>query len=737
MNWPYYPDEGITAPQSLVDDHRPIMHTDRRIAPIVSIRSKLLPGGSVLTAPGSHGHLPDVAAVKAMASSETTAISSELQDSATSALPPSPLVAGESTVSSLMSVSLSDALIDHVVTSSPKAVLKEHISSPDVATLITSQPLGLGCEPATDHGQIMRDALSRSQSSQSSPAWIPLNRKARRMRVPAGRASLPLSINTTAHSTNPRCITLSPSCGPPPLNRNSRPPPPVNYSTRPFDTPTSSAHPSPAPQFGTEMVDPSDPNIQPPAGLEDVEMGNMDCSNAQHATSEPMNNAEDWVDGIPESQQYRDISFSFSGSDGRESSLPPVSPASSPVTRNSSNSAMDKVVSLFERFTSKTLPIVEKLDARLTALEATVQTGEDLPSGNTIIEDNSVYDGNVEFATFAAPRRSRASTNKVYSTPKKKRGTHTGPDNHYNDMIRRLMRYLLTPLEFRQEMTVTNAQQEIQAPVHAYPSDEALLEFQDGSGEGPSYSDFSIAWLPKGVGRAHPLRKATKGWNEEAAHVFAAAFVDRLNAHHYDPDCQEWEESWKGTGELVLRFLSKLQNFNATFEKAYAERAGTTEEYRAKEIANRKRTNANSRRTSTYHIRELTVLYSPNLADEHRHQYLSVLRTLGAAGMTSDESETEGSEVKNPIDKIWRSRTIKAIFGSVDCGYDKKTKLGTDRRGAPKRIVGMPSKRVNDTPIPGLSCTFYDTTWLSKLPAARLRALKVGPPMELPPLIEL
>lgn len=168
------------------------------------------------------------------------------------------------------------------------------------------------------------------------------------------------------------------------------------------------------------------------------------------------------------------------------------------------------------------------------------------------------------------------------------------------------MRELLTPVEYREEgMPVDEVNDDPVAPIHSPPSNEELLQFAEGKIPGPTFADFSIAWLPPGMGRTgtvKQLRDAARRWNEEAAYVFATTFLDRLRAQHYSPASDDWKSVWKEQDELESRFLSKLQNYNGTFEEQHCNAATVSQEnrtlYLEKETARHKRVNANARRAS-------------------------------------------------------------------------------------------------------------------------------------------
>ena len=101
-------------------------------------------------------------------------------------------------------------------------------------------------------------------------------------------------------------------------------------------------------------------------------------------------------------------------------------------------------------------------------------------------------------------------------------------------------------------------------------------------------------------------------------------------------------------------------------------------------------------------------------------KYETVLRLLGPAGMSSDESSAEnGVKQYVTMKKVWRHKDVGFLLQTLDALYrrDRLNALTNKRRGAQPRLRKTGTKTSSRTPPPpGLPITAFDPTWLEAQP---------------------
>lgn len=111
-----------------------------------------------------------------------------------------------------------------------------------------------------------------------------------------------------------------------------------------------------------------------------------------------------------------------------------------------------------------------------------------------------------------------------------------------------------------------------------------------------------------------------------------------------------------------------------------------------------------------------------------------ILATLGAGGMSSDESELDRDERKVYYVKkmSWRGKPLTSRMVTIDKDRNFKNCYEHTSGNAPrprKRRL-HPTESSRDA-IPGLPLNFYDSDWWKRLSGAQKAELRAQPPMEL------
>ncbi|KIJ47662.1 hypothetical protein M422DRAFT_66480 [Sphaerobolus stellatus SS14] len=112
-----------------------------------------------------------------------------------------------------------------------------------------------------------------------------------------------------------------------------------------------------------------------------------------------------------------------------------------------------------------------------------------------------------------------------------------------------------------------------------------------------------------------------------------------------------------------------------------------------------------------------------------------ILEVLGPDGVSSDETDTEGSPPNAPrflrIPQIWRRKFLDSTMSRVDeMPRQIPDSCHSLRKGQPERIrIGDHPTQVNSTAIKGLPIDIYDEDWLME--SGALPYLEAQPAIEL------
>lgn len=101
--------------------------------------------------------------------------------------------------------------------------------------------------------------------------------------------------------------------------------------------------------------------------------------------------------------------------------------------------------------------------------------------------------------------------------------------------------------------------------------------------------------------------------------------------------------------------------------------------------------------------------------------------------MSSDETETEATEIYNVKRRDWRSKTLVNYLRIVDADYNKINGYGNPRPGNRPRKRRRPGnvKISLRKAVPGLPRNFYDDTWYETLSNRQKHHLAPMDPVEM------
>ena len=103
-----------------------------------------------------------------------------------------------------------------------------------------------------------------------------------------------------------------------------------------------------------------------------------------------------------------------------------------------------------------------------------------------------------------------------------------------------------------------------------------------------------------------------------------------------------------------------------------------------------------------------------------------VLDTLGAGGMSSDDSDVDelGQSVYRAKNMIWRDQNILRKLTDIDSHRNPTNAYGNTRAGnPPRRRQHHGRKGTLRAAIPGLPINFYDANWYASLTPGQKRNL--------------
>ncbi|KAF8950169.1 hypothetical protein BDZ97DRAFT_1771677 [Flammula alnicola] len=113
----------------------------------------------------------------------------------------------------------------------------------------------------------------------------------------------------------------------------------------------------------------------------------------------------------------------------------------------------------------------------------------------------------------------------------------------------------------------------------------------------------------------------------------------------------------------------------------------------------------------------------------------SILETLGAGGMSSDESELEADGRKVYFVKRmgWRRRALTGRMTMIDRDRNVTTAYNNTRAGNPPRLRKQRNNPAETTrnALPGLPLNFYDQDWYNQLTDRQTKEIGAAPAVEL------
>jgi hypothetical protein len=129
-----------------------------------------------------------------------------------------------------------------------------------------------------------------------------------------------------------------------------------------------------------------------------------------------------------------------------------------------------------------------------------------------------------------------------------------------------------------------------------------------------------------------------------------------------------------------------------------------------------------------------------NGTDEAWNTLHTVVDTLTAGGMSSDESETDeyGRTIFVVKKLSWRDREINHMMRRVDQDHNRTNGMGNRRAGNPPRIrvIRRGARDSMREAVPGLPHNFYNPTWYAGLTNREQRELDAQPAIELPDIVD-
>ncbi|KAF8580824.1 hypothetical protein K439DRAFT_279503 [Ramaria rubella] len=202
-----------------------------------------------------------------------------------------------------------------------------------------------------------------------------------------------------------------------------------------------------------------------------------------------------------------------------------------------------------------------------------------------------------------------------------------------------------------------------------------------------------------------------------ASRIFSDEFFKRQTAgkyqHHNHP------EAFLDPEKISILFRKKLLYYSKIHREVLIELQGTNKQRILLHFQTKQRykyVRRRSRRQDSLDIRLRTVGQHPEWSPE----WGNIVKELGVAGMSSDETDTENKTYPPRfyrIPKQWRSTHITLLLCVIDRAYRKSSPLGNQpgRTGNLRRLrMGNHPTKIHDTPKPDYPSTFYDQEFLRK-----------------------
>lgn len=265
--------------------------------------------------------------------------------------------------------------------------------------------------------------------------------------------------------------------------------------------------------------------------------------------------------------------------------------------------------------------------------------------------------------------------------------------------------------------------------------------------------DFNKKHLGSGPDLSSPIKldwgsPFTTPWNSQALNVLADDFLKFSDTQN------DFEELGFTTAAVKKLCKSKLERTRAGYVKRH--RQGKGEDEIKKELnAVATNTRKNTRRVGVSFLfswRGYALLtIDVNLQTFHRRiqmgedlkpenpkawrAYIDVVDMVGAAGMSSDETETEASrdnlKVVRRHEKNWRSPDLSRFFESVDQKHKPRARGNKPYRRLPSKGDREPT---DSKAVSGLPINFYRATWYWSLHHVDRQDLDAKEEMPLPDL---
>lgn len=239
-------------------------------------------------------------------------------------------------------------------------------------------------------------------------------------------------------------------------------------------------------------------------------------------------------------------------------------------------------------------------------------------------------------------------------------------------------------------------------------------------------------------------------WNIQAINGMARIFLHLISIGAYPDILRDALSLSDAESYLSDRFTEHRKN--------HLVRSGeTSEDLRRRQDADKQQARRRQRRNKVRNVRYLKGVQDTYLLPQlykRRHSTvekelesatsedaepwvgaMGVVTQLDALGMSSDESEDEGSGVVRyrRVAKPWLSSEVTNLMHHIDNKYSQHGPNGKRKPGAPRinRCIET-IKESGRAPLRGLPSNFYDDLYLSSLtPMARTR-LRMSSPMAIP-----
>ncbi|SJL18636.1 uncharacterized protein ARMOST_22233 [Armillaria ostoyae] len=250
-------------------------------------------------------------------------------------------------------------------------------------------------------------------------------------------------------------------------------------------------------------------------------------------------------------------------------------------------------------------------------------------------------------------------------------------------------------------------------------TDEEVDDFQHNSGPGPELSDFRVYW-----------NDLDAEWNNELGMLFMRTFLEEHPT--LSEDAEELREMYDDRLIRLKRLMIQHSPQEGETEEGYAQRMSRIKSH----TLDRQRPHTR-RKTLLENRREIcqdNIKRQDRSIDPAWERAAWAVNTLGAGGMSSDDSETDedGPTFRVKIME-WRSPEIVPILDVIDADYNGLNAYGNRRAGNPQRTRTREGGTLSvRPPIKALPLTFYAADWYNSLSSRMQRALKATVPIPLP-----